>query len=67
MALYLIAGGADHTVPASITSATKKLYAKSSAVTGLKEFPGKGGSLTLDSGWREVADSSLSWLQAQGF
>ena len=65
--LYLIAGGADRTVPPSITRATKKLYAKSAAVTELKVFPGKGHSLALDSGWREVADASLSWLRAQSF
>jgi non-heme chloroperoxidase len=64
--LLLVAGGSDHTVPPSITRATQRLYRKSSAVTDLHEFPGKGHSLALDSGWAEIADASLSWLRSQG-
>ena len=60
--LLITAGGKDHTVPAAISRATLKLYRKSPAVTELKEFPGKGHSLALDSGWREVADAVLGWL-----
>ena len=36
------------------------------AVTELKEFPGRGHSLTIDSGWRELAEYSLTWLKAKG-
>ena len=60
--LLLTAGGQDHTVPAAITKSTLKLYRKSGAVTDYKEFPGKGHSLALDSGWHEVADAVLAWL-----
>jgi non-heme chloroperoxidase len=63
--LLLIAGGKDHTVPAAITKQTLKLYRKSAAVTEFHEFPDRGHSLGIDHGWREVADKSLSWLQAQ--
>ena len=49
-------------MPAAISRQTMKLYRKSSAQTALKEFPGKGHSLALDSGWREVADAVLAWL-----
>ncbi len=62
--LLITAGGQDHTVPAAISRSTLKLYRKSPAVTELKEFPGKGHSLALDSGWREVADAVLAWLAA---
>lgn len=62
--LLLTAGGSDHTVPPSIVKGTLKLYRDSGAVTELKEFPGKGHSLALDSGWREVADAVLAWLKA---
>ena len=62
--LLLTAGGKDHTVPAAITRSTSKLYRKSSAVTDFKEFPDRGHTLALDSGWREVADSVLAWLKA---
>jgi pimeloyl-ACP methyl ester carboxylesterase len=65
--LLLIAGGQDHTVPEAITKSTLKLYADSPAVTELLEFPDRGHSLTVDGGWKEVAESSLRWLEAQGF
>ena len=61
--LLLIAGEKDHTVPPVITRATLKQYRKSPAVTELKEFPARGHSLTIDSGWREVADTTLAWLR----
>jgi pimeloyl-ACP methyl ester carboxylesterase len=60
--LLLIAGGNDHTVPASTVRSTRKLYHKSPAVTDLCEFNDRGHSLTIDHGWREVADQVLSWL-----
>jgi hypothetical protein len=59
-------GGRDHTVPEAITKATLKQYRGSDAVTDLVEFPDRGHSLTIDSGWRAVADESLSWLAKQG-
>jgi non-heme chloroperoxidase len=60
--LLLIAGGHDHTVPAAITRSTRKLYHKSPAVTDLREFNDRGHSLTIDRGWRDIADEVLSWL-----
>jgi alpha-beta hydrolase superfamily lysophospholipase len=64
--LLLVMGGKDHTVPEVITKATAKQYRHSSAVTDLLEFADRGHSLTVDSGWREVADASLAWLKKQG-
>ena len=64
--LLVTAGGADHTVPPAISHATVKLYRKSAAVTDLKEFPHHGHSLTIDSGWQEVADAALAWLKEKG-
>jgi len=61
--LLLTAGGRDHTVPRAITKSTLKQYRKSPAVTDYKEFPDRGHSLALDSGWREVADAVLAWLK----
>jgi pimeloyl-ACP methyl ester carboxylesterase len=60
--LLLTAGGKDHTVPKAITTATRKLYHKSPAITDFIEFPDRGHSLTIDSGWREVAQSAVDWL-----
>ncbi|HTH71731.1 MAG TPA: alpha/beta hydrolase [Candidatus Pristimantibacillus sp.] len=61
--LLLIAGGRDNTVPASVVRAQHKLYEKSSAVTDIQEFPDRGHSITIDSGWREVADATLDWIK----
>jgi pimeloyl-ACP methyl ester carboxylesterase len=64
--LLLVMGGQDHTVPEAITKSTLKQYRGSGAVTELVEFPDRGHSLTIDSGWAAVADQCLSWLAAQG-
>jgi pimeloyl-ACP methyl ester carboxylesterase len=63
--LLLVTGGRDHTVPAAITYAECKKYRHSGAVTELHEFPDRAHSLTIDSGWREVADVTLAWLARQ--
>lgn len=65
--LLLVSGAEDHTVPPVLVKSTLKAYRKSSAVTEFKEFEGRGHSLTIDSGWRELAEYSLSWLQEKGF
>ena len=64
--LLLIMGGQDHTVPEAVTKATLKQYRHSDAVTDILEFPDRAHSLTIDHGWRDVADASLTWLAKQG-
>jgi pimeloyl-ACP methyl ester carboxylesterase len=64
--LLLISGAEDQTVPPVLVKSTLKAYRNSSAVTEFKEFPGRGHSLTIDSGWRELADYILGWLNAKG-
>jgi pimeloyl-ACP methyl ester carboxylesterase len=61
--LLVTAGGKDHTVPPAVSRATVRLYGKSHAVTDLRQFPDRGHSLTIDSGWREIADACLTWLK----
>lgn len=65
--LLLVAGEKDHTVPPVLVRSTLKAYRRSPAVTELKEFANRGHSLTIDSGWREIADDALSWLKEKGF
>ena len=65
--LLITAGGKDHTVPHAISTATRRLYHKSPAVTDLREFPDRGHSLTIDHGWREVAQEALDWLRQRSF
>ena len=61
--LLLITGGKDHTVPEAVTRATLKQYRHSDAVTDILEFPDRAHSLTIDHGWREVAEATLAWLK----
>ena len=55
----------DNTVPESVTRATLKQYRHSEAVTDILEFADRSHSLTIDSGWREVANACLAWLRRQ--
>jgi pimeloyl-ACP methyl ester carboxylesterase len=64
--LLLISGLEDHTVPDVVTRSTLKQYRSSTAVTELKQFEGRGHSLTIDNGWRDVADAVLAWLSDKG-
>lgn len=64
--LLLVSGTADHTVPDVVTRSTLKQYRDSAAVTELKQFEGRGHSLTIDEGWREVAQAVLDWLKTKG-
>ncbi|CCK32154.1 hypothetical protein BN159_7775 [Streptomyces davaonensis JCM 4913] len=60
--LLLISGGKDHIVPPSVVRSAAKQYRRSSAVTEVSAFPDRGHSLTLDHGWREVAEAAVAWL-----
>jgi pimeloyl-ACP methyl ester carboxylesterase len=64
--LLLTMGGKDHTVPEAISKSTYKQYRHSEATTELTEFADRGHSLTIDHGWRDVADFVLSWLRGKG-
>jgi pimeloyl-ACP methyl ester carboxylesterase len=64
--LLLMMGGKDNTVPEAVTRATLKQYRHSEATTDILEFEDRAHSLTIDHGWREVADACLSWLGKQG-
>jgi len=66
--LLLTSGSDDHTVPKKVTLEVAKLYSRNpSSVTDYLEFEGKGHSLTIDSGWRDVAEPVIAWLASQGF
>jgi len=63
--LLLITGGKDHTIPGAIDRSESKKYRHSAAVTDLHDFPDRAHSLTMDSGWRAIADDILAWLELQ--
>ena len=61
--LLLISGGKDHTVPWAITNASFKRQQRNPATTEIVEIPNRGHALTIDSGWREVADTALAFVK----
>jgi non-heme chloroperoxidase len=61
--LLIISGGEDHTVPWAIANASFKKQRHNSAVTEIVEIPKRGHALTIDSGWREVADASMAFVK----
>jgi pimeloyl-ACP methyl ester carboxylesterase len=63
--LLLVSGTADHTVPRSVTEAVFRLYADNPSLTEYTELDGRGHSLTIDAGWRDVAELTLDWIAAQ--
>ena len=63
--LLLISGLADNTVPPVLVKSTLRAYGKSKAVTEYREFAHRGHSLVIDSGWQELAEYCLSWLQSR--
>src|SRR2546427_12747677 len=49
--LLLIAGGADHVVPAVVDKSAADHFAKSKAVTEYREFPGRSHWTIAETGW----------------
>jgi non-heme chloroperoxidase len=61
--LLIISGEKDHTVPWAIANASFKLQKDNPGITEIVEIPGRGHALTIDSGWREVADKAFAFIQ----
>jgi pimeloyl-ACP methyl ester carboxylesterase len=61
--LLIIDGEKDHTVPWSIANASFKRQSRNEGVTEIEKIPNRGHSLTIDSGWREVADKALNFVK----
>jgi non-heme chloroperoxidase len=61
--LLLISGERDHTVPWAIVNASYKQQQDNQGVTEIEKFPRRGHALTIDSGWREVADTALAFVR----
>jgi len=61
--LLLVSGEEDHTVPWAIVNASYKRQRRNSGVTEVARVANRGHALTIDSGWREVADKALAFVQ----
>jgi len=62
--LLIFTGEADHAVPPAMSNAAfKQQHKHNPGVTELIEMPNRGHSLTIDSGWCEVADKALAFVK----
>ena len=61
--LLIISGEKDHTVPWAIANASYKQQKRNEGVTEIVKMPNPGHALVIDSGWREVADKALAFVQ----
>jgi pimeloyl-ACP methyl ester carboxylesterase len=61
--MLIIDGEKDHTVPWAIANAAYKKQRRNKGVTEIEKIPNRGHSLTIDSGWREVADKALAFVK----
>ncbi len=61
--LLITSGERDNTVPWAIANAAYKRQARNQGVTEIAEIPGRGHGLTIDGGWREVAETVLAFVK----
>jgi pimeloyl-ACP methyl ester carboxylesterase len=61
--LLIIDGEKDHTVPWAIANAAYKRQRHNLSATEIVKIPNRGHSLTIDHGWREVAQTALDFVK----
>lgn len=61
--LLILSGEKDHTVPWAIANASYKKQKRNESVTEIVEMRDRGHALTIDSGWREVAETALEFVR----
>lgn len=61
--MLILSGEKDHTVPWPIAKASYDLQRHNPGVTEIQELPGRGHAITIDHGWREVADTALAFVK----
>jgi pimeloyl-ACP methyl ester carboxylesterase len=61
--LLIISGEKDNTVPWAIANASFKQQQHNRGVTEIVEIPNRGHALTIDDGWREVAQTALAFIK----
>jgi pimeloyl-ACP methyl ester carboxylesterase len=61
--LLIISGEKDNTVPPAIANASYKRQKHNEGLTEIAEIKDRGHALTVDCGWREVADTALRFVQ----
>lgn len=65
--MLILVGDVDHQAPPAIARATYKKQLKNTHfATEFAEVAGRGHSITIDSGWQEVAQTCLEFFQRSG-
>jgi pimeloyl-ACP methyl ester carboxylesterase len=64
--LLIISGEKDNTVPWAISNASFHQQQKNPGTTEIVEVPDRGHALTIDHGWREVAEKALEFVKRHG-
>lgn len=61
--LLILDGEKDNTVPWAIANASYRRQKRNPGVTEIKKIAGRGHALTIDSGWKDVADTALAFVK----
>jgi len=61
--LLILDGELDNTVPWSIANASYNQQKRNPGVTEIQKVPRRGHALTIDNGWRDVAETSLAFVR----
>jgi len=61
--MLIISGDQDHTVPWAIANAAYKKQQRNAAVIEIVKLEHRGHALTIDDGWREVAETALTFVK----
>ncbi len=64
--LLMIAGSADHLIPASLNKTNFSRYKSSGSVITFKEFEDRTHFIIGQPGWEEVAEFIIGWLKQAG-
>ncbi|MFI6850747.1 hypothetical protein [Streptomyces sp. NPDC050416] len=61
--LLIISGEKDHTVPWALSNAAYRRQRRNPGITEIIEMKDRGHALTIDHGWRDVADTALTFVR----
>jgi esterase/lipase len=61
--MLVISADSDHTVPWAIANAAYKKQKRNNGVTEIVKMAGRGHTLAIDAGWREVAEKALEFVK----
>ncbi|MCW3049165.1 MAG: alpha/beta hydrolase [Solirubrobacterales bacterium] len=61
--MLILSGENDNTIPWALANGAYKRQQHNPGITEIVEMPNRGHALTIDKGWREVADTALTFVQ----